>query len=146
MKTMFNSRDVAALKERLGRLTVDSKPKWGSMSVSQMVCHLYDQLRYALAFQGEVKVMDGPNMFMRHLIRLYLPWPKGARTVKEMMITSPESLEGDIERLMALMDDFFHASGQKQWAVHPFFGPLNGKAWAKLGWRHTDFHLKQFGV
>lgn len=146
MKTLFNSRDVAALKERLNRLTMDTTPKWGSLSVSQMVCHLHDQLNYALTNRDAVKLLDGPSMFMRHLIRLYLPWPRGARTFKEMLVTETESLERDIEKVSRKMDEFCRATDQEEWAFHPFFGQLNGKAWAKLGWRHMDFHLKQFGV
>lgn len=146
MRHMFDRKSVVALQERMARLTVDSTGRWGSLSVSKMVCHLADQMRFALSSDSEVKVMKGPPMVVRHLIRLYLPWPKGAPTIREMMVTDPQSLENDIRKASWLMDDFFHASDQQLWPNHPFFGPLDGKGWAKLTWRHSDYHLKQFGV
>ncbi len=146
MRTMFEARDVAMLQERLNRLTADAKPKWGSFDVNRMVCHLADQIRFALSVELEVEVMKGPPMFIRHLIRLYLPWPKGAATVKEMLETDPVALEDDICTVSKLMDDFLKVADRADWPNHPFFGPLDGKAWAKLTWRHTDYHLKQFRV
>ena len=146
MNTMFDSRAVASLQERLARVTADTRGRWGSFTVSQMVCHLVDQMDYALSHTGEVKLMGGPPMFIRHLVRLYLPWPKGAPTMKEMLVTEPASLAADIDNASRLMDDFRRATDKTGWPVHPFFGPLNAHGWAKLTWRHNDYHLKQFGV
>lgn len=146
MRTMFEVRDVGVLQDRLNRLTADAKPKWGSFDVNRMVCHLADAMRFALSPELNVKVMKGPPMFVRHLIRLYLPWPKGAPTVPEMLETDPAALEDDIRATVTLMDDFQHGSDRTDWPNHPFFGPLDGNGWAKLTWRHIDYHLKQFGV
>ena len=30
--------------------------------------------------------------------------------------------------------------------AHPAFGKLSPRAWGVLAWRHTDHHLRQFGV
>ena len=32
------------------------------------------------------------------------------------------------------------------WPDHPAFGPMSHKAWGKLVYKHTEHHLKQFGV
>lgn len=146
MRSLFVKQDVAMLQERLNRLTVDAKPKWGSFDVNRMVCHLADSIRFALSPELEVDVMKGPPMFIRHLVRLYLPWPKGAPTVKEMLETDPATLANDILTLSGLMDELLETSDRTDWPVHPFFGPLDGNGWAKLGWRHMDHHLNQFGV
>ena len=114
--------------------------------MSQMVCHLVDQMDYALTHAEEVKLMGGPPMFIRHLVRLYLPWPKGAPTMKEMLVTEPASLAADVEKVARLMDDFNRGADKTDWPVHPFFGALDAGGWAKLTWRHNDYHLKQFGV
>ena len=33
-----------------------------------------------------------------------------------------------------------------KWPDHPAFGSITGEAWGVLAYRHTDHHLKQFGL
>lgn len=55
MKSIFDLASCHTLSGRIERLTVDSRPLWGTMDVGRMVCQASDQLRAAL---GEFK-MDG---------------------------------------------------------------------------------------
>lgn len=146
MKSMFCEEDVSRLKERVQRLTPEHSPRWGRMRAGKAVCHLADSVEYALSEPDpSVEVMKGPPMVVRHVFRLWLPWPKGAPTVDEMMQTEPGDFDTDRNRLLRKMDCMLKKR-RDTWPVHPFFGPLDGLAWARLTWRHIDHHLKQFGL
>jgi len=148
MKSVFNKQDVSEMRARIERLTFETPAKWGKFNPHQMLCHLQDQMSYALGMKEEAaELIKGPPMFIRALLRLYLPWPKGkVQTVPAMLETQPKDWEQDVAKTIELMERFPEQSGKDQWPNHPFFGPLKGLDWAKLVWRHNDHHLTQFGV
>ena len=144
-KTLFNESDVKALVARLERIKPDDQPLWGSMTPAKMVAHLVDSVDFALNGPIDAKPETGPPMFIRTLVRLYVPLPKNVKTTRDMLKTTPETDDIDLKPLKALLEQM-RTSGQSQFAVHPFFGPLTGEQWARLGWKHMDHHLRQFGV
>ena len=148
MKHLFNLRDVEELKARVRRLEPGITPKWGSFNPHRMLCHLSDQIEYALEIKGNSHFKkEGPPMFIRKLVRLYMPMPKGKiKTDPDMLVTQPGEWEQDKDRMLTLIDCFSNANDTEDWPVHPFFGPLKGLDWARLTWRHVDHHLRQFGV
>jgi hypothetical protein len=148
MKSLFNINDLNSMINRLKTLQPDAKPSFGKFTAHRMICHLMDQMNYGMGNKEEkTDFVKGPPMFIRHLARLFLPWPKGkAQTYPNMLETKPEEWEKDIEKLIGIMKEFPKRKDQEKWNFHPFFGKLDGKAWAQLAHRHADFHFKQFGV
>jgi hypothetical protein len=148
MKTLFNELHLEEIKIRFQKLNADSVPRWGEFTAPRMVCHLVDVLEYTFGLkEGAKEPVAGPPMFIRHLIRLYLPFPKGKiKTRPEMLKTEPGQWEKDKRRVLELLNLYLENREKMSWPVHPFFGPLSGSAWAKLGWRHMNHHLSQFGV
>lgn len=146
MNSLFHEKAAEAMRKRLQLLEEGTVPRWGSFTACRMVGHLAKVMDYALHHEDKIDVITGPPMFIRHLIRLYLPWPKGAPTRKEMLETDTESLADAVGQASALLIEFSRAAEKPDWPVHPFFGQLDGKGWAKLMCRHNNYHLKQFGV
>lgn len=148
MKSMFHKNDVLDLKARVEKLSLNSVSHWGKFTVQQMICHLVDQHEFALGHKGiSPEVVKGPPMFIRTFIRLYVPFPREKiKTSPIMLTTSPGDWHHDKIHLLELMDEFTDSQNREKWVVHPFFGPLNGQDWARLTWRHMDYHLTQFGV
>lgn len=151
MRTLTDPADRAALLERVGRLTAESTPLWGRMTVGGMLCHLTDAFRSCM---GELPVRDYSSFRMRTLYRwialtLPLPFPKGVPTAAEFDQdregTRPEEFEADRDRLVETATRFVDALDPDQWR-HPAFGPLTRGEWGRWGWRHMDHHLRQFGV
>jgi len=111
-----------------------------------MVSHLCDSFRVAL---GEIPSVPRHSFLARTLgkfvvVHTALPAPKGKiKTTPEMLSSSPVEWERDLEALKKLAARV--ASGEAR-AVHPAFGPLSPEEWAKLGYKHMDHHLSQFGV
>ena len=146
MKSLFDEADVHALSQRLAGLSATTAPRWGSFTADRMICHLVDQLDFAFSGPRDAEVLKGPPMLVRHAIRVFLPWPRGTPTAREMLRTQPDRWESDLATLKQLMNRFLQSRDRADWAVHPFFGVLSGAQWARLAWRHNDHHLRQFGV
>ncbi len=147
MTDIFEDRVVMDLSDRINELMIDSKAKWGKFNVSKMICHLQDNLRYPLGLSEEVKdLIKGPPLFARTLVRLYLPWPKNSPTGLNMLETQPVEIEKDKIKTIELLNQFKLNKDLEKWPFHPFFGKLDGVSWAKLLYRHLDYHLKQFRV
>jgi DinB superfamily len=147
MKTLFEAGTRAEVLGRIAGLTPESPRQWGKMQAGQMVAHCADQLRLAL---GEIpsRFTPGPMSFppLRHAILYWLPWPKGkAQAPPELFTTPPATWDADVATLGSLIGRFTAADPQAAWPVHPKFGPMSGRDWGVLAYRHLDHHLRQFG-
>jgi hypothetical protein len=147
MATFLDDRDRAQLMARLAALTAKSQPRWGKFTVVDMLCHLRESARMG---SGELTVPDaGKKAFqmfpLKHLILHVFPFPKSAPTSPLLLVTSHEEFEETMRQLKTALDGFLHA---KEGATprHPLFGPLTRKEWGALAYKHTDHHLRQFGV
>ncbi|MBL8180594.1 MAG: DUF1569 domain-containing protein [Blastocatellia bacterium] len=151
MSTLFDQTAAAGLRERIARLTPESKAQWGKMNVGQMLCHVNDGFRMSI---GELPVEDKSNVFMRTVVKFLIlnvvPMPKSAPAAPELDQmkngTPPADFERDRENLVATLDRLINLSDSHEWARHPAFGSLTKKQWGVLGYKHVDHHLKQFGV
>jgi hypothetical protein len=147
MATFLDGRDRARLMTRLAALTSVSQPRWGKFTVAGMLCHLRESARMA---SGELRVPDaGKKPFqtfpLKHLLLHVLPFPKGAPTAPLLLVTSPEEFEEAVRQVTKALDAFLHEE-QRPAPPHPLFGPLTRKQWGALVYKHTDHHLRQFGV
>jgi hypothetical protein len=148
MKSIWIAGDRRELQVRLLNLTSDRKPLWGRMNAPQMVTHLSDALRMAL---GELTVAPKklPLRYfpLKQLVLYCLPFPRGAPTAPELISRSPADWKMCTAELQALREQFATRDpNDTWWPEHPAFGPLSGRAWGKLVYKHTDHHLRQFGV
>lgn len=150
MKTIFDSPAFHEINDRLDKLSKNSTPRWGKMSVTQMLKHCQKPIR--LAFDEET--VDKPNVLIRFFIKLMKPtlyndktWKQGLPTAKEFVIKDEEDFETekgklklDIKR-MHKSKPYFEPSKK-----HPIFGNMKAWMWGQSAYKHLDHHLKQFGV
>jgi hypothetical protein len=47
--------------------------------------------------------------------------------------------------LLQLIDEYRATPPNRLGNAHPTFGPMTGRDWDVLVWRHLDHHLRQFG-
>ena len=146
MQTLLNAPDRDAVLARLRRVTPDTPARWGTLTAPKMICHLSDAMRVAL---GELKSTDMSSLLTRTLLRflviqtpVFAP-PGKARTSPEMLSTAPDAFAADVATCERLMARIGHGEAI---GVHPMFGKLSATEWARLGWKHFDHHLRQFGV
>lgn len=147
MPTLFHPAARDALRARIDRLAPMMTPQWGKMNAGQMIVHLTAQLRAGL---GELpcapKKTPMNNWLMRRLVIYVLPWPKGTPTAPEFLAQPTGTWDEDVAALRSAIDRFAARGPDAAWAEHPAFGPLTGRMWGALSWRHLDHHLRQFGV
>lgn len=134
---------------RIAKLTPESKPKWGKMSVAQMLAHcaeiqdvsngkLLENTRFiARLFKGMIRKMVLSNK----------PYPKSMKTHPQYEQTSSRDFHAEKQHLLKALEGFVNADMEKVAEVeHTFLGKmtLEEKGWAN--YKHLDHHLIQFGV
>jgi len=135
---------------RLDKLSPDTKAKWGSMNVAQMLAHMNDAFKICLGMKPAVNKSNWFNQYVKFNVALVLPaWPKGEATADEMAQdkqgTSARDFYTELEFLKTMME-VFNERGDSKLKPHPMFGALTKQQWADLFAKHLDHHLKQFGV
>ncbi len=147
MATAWDPAVRQSLITRARTLTPQHTAKWGKFTVAGMLSHLNEAARMAT---GALPVsMKGPSLLrfppLRYLVIHVLPMPKGAPTAPELLAACSSA---DFAReLAAFCDGFAKLDGTSHPLVpHPAFGELSHDSWGVLIHKHTDHHLRQFGV
>ena len=101
---------------------------------------------------GELPVKpSGKRVFqvfpLKHLLLYLAPFPKGAPTAPELLQGVPsDDFETDKARLGELLTRIAHGPHEGPGPAHPLFGALSRQEWGVATYKHTDHHLRQFGV
>jgi hypothetical protein len=149
MKTLRDLIVQREIQTRLQSVNREDLPRWGKMSVDQMICHLRDSYRVGL---GEKKVAmvatPVPRSVMKWLaLRAPVRWRPGFKSAPEVAQdvdgTRPVEFESDRVALLAVVEQFCCVL-QEPCAPHPFFGSMTANDWWRWGYLHTDHHLRQF--
>jgi hypothetical protein len=148
MPSFWDTATREDLCRRINRLTPESRGRWGKFTAAQMVAHLNDALRMAT---GELKVAPKKSPIrhfpLKQLILYVAPFPKGAPTAPELLARSEAAdLKAEQVEFSIIAARAATKLASDRWPDHPAFGPLSHKAWGKLISKHTEHHLKQFGV
>ncbi len=147
MATVWDAPVRADLVRRLQTLTPGHTARWGKFSVAGMVAHLNDATRMAL---GELPVPAKAAAFLRlapvrYLVIHVAPFPKSAPTAPELLARSSDADLAPEQQAFAVLLDRLGAATTLA-ASHPAFGPMTRRDWGVLAHKHTDHHLRQFGV
>lgn len=149
MAAHFDAATRDRLVDRIEALAPEATPRWGRMSAHQAVCHLSDAFRMALGERDVGLRMHPVQGVLLRLVAFHtpLPWPKGVRTApgmdQESAGTPPADFEADRANLVALLTRFWNMDRH---AASHIFGRLSEREWRTWALRHTDHHLRQFGV
>ena len=138
----------ASFASRVARIGADTKPGWGKFSASGMLAHLNDSYRLCT---GDLKAKSKnlPLRFtpIKQLVIYVAPFPKGAPTAPELLARCDGAVLDDEKKAYdAMLARLAAIKPGDPLPEHPAFGVLTHKAYGVLMARHTDHHLKQFGV
>jgi hypothetical protein len=147
-KTLWDAEARRELADRLSRLKPDTTPLWGRMNAAQMIAHLVGWMKMA---NGELKTapLHRPIRYplVKQFIIYWMPWPKGLPTAPELLSREKYDFAGEQASFRRYLKAYEKARPSNTvWPEHPAFGKLTTKEWGALGYRHTDHHLRQFGV
>jgi hypothetical protein len=147
MKSLYRDGPRRELRERLARLTPDTRPVWGKFDAPKMVVHCADAIQMALGrLPTKPKNLPIRRTPLKQLLVYWLPWPKGVPTAPELLERTPADWPAEVARLLELMEEAGTQPRGFPWAVHPAFGRMSHRAWGVLGYRHLDHHFRQFGI
>ncbi len=146
-KSLWNAGARKELNGRLDRLEPGATARWGRMTAPQMLAHVTDWMAMAA---GDLSTMPRPGVLRQPLVRrvviYWLPFPKGVPTSKELITREASNWSAEIASFRRYLDTYETIDPNRMWPEHPAFGFLTTDAWGVLGYRHTDHHLRQFGV
>lgn len=140
---------LAALIERLTALRPDADRRWGTLTAGEMLCHLGDASASVLSRRGGPAP---PHRRVRKWLALYAPlrWPHTIRTPRgvdpRVDGTRPGEFESDRTRAIAGLRAVAAAAPDSLPLGHGFFGRMTAADWRRWAYRHTDHHLRQFGL
>jgi hypothetical protein len=148
MATFWDPAARESFCQRIACLTPETKPRWGRFTAAQMVAHVNDALRMAMG-ELPVKRKAGPLRYwpLKPLILYVLPIPKGAPTAPELLARCGDAdLASEQAEFRTLAARAAARSAADRWPEHPAFGALSYAEWGALAHKHTEHHLRQFGV
>ncbi|MBL7747328.1 MAG: hypothetical protein JNM19_07885 [Chitinophagaceae bacterium] len=138
----------------LQRLDPATAPKWGKMSVQQMIEHYAgDAVRNANGHLKTDTILTPPEQLerMREFMMSEKPFKENTRN--PLMGDEPRPLryktvQGAIGALQQELIFFFETYEKNPGLVtrNPFFGDLNFEQNVQLLYKHALHHLRQFGV
>ncbi len=149
MKTVTDPQVLESLITRLAGLHPGSQRQWGTLTAGEMLCHLGDASTSILTRRGGSEL---PNRRLRRWIGLYsgLPWPHSLRTPKSVDPhadgTRPAEFEADRARVIEGLRAIAAAGPDQLPPGHMVFGRMTAGDWHCWAYRHTDHHLRQFGL
>jgi hypothetical protein len=140
---------LGQLEARLEALRPDSARRWGQLSPAEVLCHLADATASVLGRPGGA---PGPPRWFRKWVALRspMPWPQGAPTPAHVNPrasgTRPTDFELDRRRALEGLRAVAAAPAEALPAAHALFGAMSADDWRHWAYRHTDHHLRQFGL
>ena len=149
MRSIFNKTDRESIVERIDALSNDAKPLWGKMSVAQMCKHCAIADDY---YFGNIKKS---RSFLGRLI--------GKLAIKEILKDDDSGIRKNSPTASVFLVDESGLDLEQEKAkwkklvlryetygcenfIHWFFGKMTKEQLGKFIYKHSDHHLKQFGV
>jgi hypothetical protein len=150
MKDIFDKTISEEIIERISLLNPKSKPKWGKMTIDQMLAHC--NVTYEFVYEDK---HPKPNGFKKWMLKIFVknivvnekPYKKNSRTAPEFLMTNDKNFIAEKDRLKSFImktqdlgGAFFDNKENRS------FGKLTKKEWNNMFYKHLDHHLNQFGV
>jgi hypothetical protein len=152
MKTVAQAAVLQSLIERLGRIRPESQRRWGTLTAHEMLCHLGDAAEMCLRDRPRKKPVPLRRRRLMKWLALYapFPWPRGYPTNPEFDPkregTRPSQFAVDLKRAIAGVQGIATAQPETLEPAHGVFGTMSLEDWQRWAFKHTDHHLRQFGV
>ena len=150
MNTIFDKNTREELIERIKQINKSNKPDWGKMNVFQMLKHnTYwngwilgkETPTYKQALLGKVF----GKIVLKKMIKDEKPFDKNIPTSDQFKVKEATAdLESEKSVWISLIKEYEIYNNPK--FVHDFFGKMTKEEIGILVYKHTDHHLRQFGI
>jgi hypothetical protein len=156
MQSLLKPESRDTLWQRVQSLRPDTPARWGQFTAPRMLAHLIQSLRMT---SGDLVAAPEPVPWvlshapLKHLLIYVLPFPKGMSTFPELLAreaADPHNISAaawaeEQKTFKNALDAVGAMKPAGRWPDHGAFGPLTGREWGVLQYRHLHHHLRQFG-
>jgi hypothetical protein len=152
MKTVARPEVLHSVVARLEALDPASRRRWGTLTPHEMLCHLGDASEMVLRIRPRVKPLPERRRPLVKALALWSPirWPRGWRTNPahdpKAGGTRPSEFARDRARAIDALKRIAAASPGTLEPVHGLFGTMSLADWQRWAYKHSDHHLRQFGL
>ena len=152
MKTVADRAVLESLVRRLEAVTPDTARRWGTMTPHEMLCHLGDACEMVLRVRPRSTPIEPIARPIFKTLALWTPLraPRGVKTNPEhdpkAAGTRPSAFDADRRRVIAALQGIAAADAAVLEPAHGMLGVMSLRDWQRWAYKHTDHHLRQFGV
>ncbi|WP_335965607.1 DUF1569 domain-containing protein [Galbibacter sp. PAP.153] len=150
MKTIFDKNIREQLIDRIDKISEENKAEWGKMNVFQMLKHnTYwnkwilgkENHSYKQAFLGKIF----GKIALKKMIKDEKPFDKNVPTSAQFKVKeSNGNIESEKADWILLLNEYERFNNPE--FIHGFFGKMTKEQIGILVYKHTDHHLRQFGI
>ena len=151
-RTVANPAVLHELTERLARVRHDTTRRWGTLTSHEMLCHLGDACEMVTLERPRKQPVRVRHRALVKYVWLWLPkqWPRGVPTnpMHDPRVdgTRPGDFDRDRCRVVNALQTIAAARPGSLERGHGLFGTMTTRDWQRWAYRHTDYHLRQFGA
>jgi hypothetical protein len=152
MRTVTDKAVLEKLIARLQAVQPESRGRWGTLTAPEMLCHLGDATAMVLRIRPRTKPVPQRSRPLFKLLALWSPlrWPHG-RATSPMLDpkaegTKPATFAADLDRAVDGLRGLAAAPPEVLEPAHGLFGVMSRADWQRWAYKHTDHHLRQFGL
>jgi hypothetical protein len=150
LPNIFTKEVSDGIVDRINKLTAQTKPLWGKMTVEQMLAHC--SVTYEMMYENK---HPKPGFFMKLMLNAFVkkgvvgtgPYRKNSQTAPAFLIKDSRNFEIEKKRLINYIQKT-QQLGEKEFdhKESHSFGKLSIDEWNTMFYKHLNHHLSQFGV
>lgn len=147
MKSIFEVSVRNELSNRINALSPTLHAQWGKMTTYQMIKHCVMSEEMYLGKKRYKRLFIGRlfgKMALKGILNNDAPMQQNQPTHPDFKIKGSGNFEQEKEKWLQLLSEY--ASFNYTNFTHPFFGVMTKDQIGKYVYKHTDHHLRQFGV
>ena len=150
LPNIFTKPVADATIQRINNLTPNTQPKWGKMTVAQMLAHCC--VTYEMIYENK---HPKPNFLVRLMLKTFVkktvcgetPYKHNSQTAPAFLITDTRDFQLEKARLINYINKT-QQLGESNFDNKESlsFGKLTIEEWNNMFYKHLNHHLTQFGV
>jgi hypothetical protein len=150
MKSIFDKGASQFFTKRIEQLESNMKPQWGKMNAYQMINHCILSERMYLGDKKYKRLFMGKlfgKMALKGILKENAPLKKNQPTHPTFKTIGDGKIEIIRNEWCTLIEAYTKREvGNNSNFEHPFFGKMTKEEIGISVFKHTDHHLRQFGV